>query len=185
MRAADTLSFLLSGQAVSLASWFADPLTRQQAAVWLARIRRRTGSALSDDQARLGLKAAELIVRYWHGDNIDAVLGTTLALFRQRRERALLKFCYGQLLIARKVDKAWRYLDSGFDLAAHILEAEDYFIVLKRHALLRVLALSPGPSKPMRLDDLLTEAEVIQRITAAGGGTRRSTRGPLHYDTTD
>jgi hypothetical protein len=181
----DSLSILLSGQPVSLAGWFAEPLTAQQAADGLARIRQLTRSTVSGEQSRSAAQVAEMIVRYWLGHDIAAAYQNTLAPLRRRHERALLKLCYGQLLLARKVDSAWQYLDSGFELAANILQAEEYFLVLKRHQLLRALALSAKPSSPMRLNELLDEAEVIRRLTGGRGGTHRLPVGPTHHDTTD
>jgi hypothetical protein len=181
----DSLSNLLSGRSVSLAAWFADPLTAQQAADGLSRIRQLTRSRVSDGPERPAVQAAEMIARYWLGYDVVAAYQNTLAPLRRHHDRALLKLCYGQLLMARKVDSAWQHLDSAFELAANILQAEEYFLVLKRHQLLRALALSAKPSSPMRLDELLNEAEVIQRLTGARGGTHRSPVGRTHHDTTD
>ena len=185
MTEANILPVLLSGQTVSLASWFASPLTRQQAEVWLPRIHRRNQTAVSEGQNGCTVRLAELIVRYWLGDNIDVEYQNMLALLGERRESAMLQLCYGQLLIARKIDMAWQHLDCGFRQAAHILHPEDYFLVLGRHELLRSLVLSARPSAPMRLDELLTEAGVIQRLKGAGRGTRQRIGGRRHYDTTD
>jgi len=181
----DTLPVLLSGQMASLASWFASPLTRQQAEAWLAKIRRRTQASVSAGHDGRAVQLAELVLRYWHGYDVDAAYENMLALLRGRRERAMLELCYGQLLIARKTDRAWQHLDSGFELAAHILHPEDYFLVLKRHELLRALVLSACPSKPMRLDELLSEARVIRRLEGSGRGTRRQTASRMHHDTLD
>jgi len=181
----DTLPVLLSGQTASLASWFASPLTRQQAEVWLPKIRRQLQACVSEGHDGCAVRLAELVVRYWHGYNIEATYHNMLALLRGRRERAMLELCYGQLLIARKTDRAWQHLDNGFELAAHILLPEDYFHVLKRHELLRALVLSARPSKPMRLDELLTEARVIQRLKGTARGTHRHTEGRTHHDTVD
>jgi len=100
-------------------------------------------------------------------------------------ERAMLELCYGQLLIARKTEAAWQHLDSGFQFAAHILQPEDYFIVLQRHERLRALVLSPRPTRPMRLDELLTEAGVILRLAGSGRGTHWRAKGRKHHDTID
>jgi hypothetical protein len=181
----DTLSVLLSGQTVSLASWFASPLTPQQAEAWLAKIWRWTQASVSQGPDGFAVRLAELLVRYWHGYDIDAAYQNMLALLSERRERSMLELCYGQLLIARKTDMAWQHLDSGFELAAHIFHPEDYFLVLKRHELLRALVLSARPSKPRRLDELLTEARVIQRLKGPGRGTHRQTVGRMHHDTLD
>jgi hypothetical protein len=181
----DTLPVLLSGQTASLASWFASPFTRRQAEAWLPKIRRRTQASVSEGHDGPAVRLAELVARYWHGYDIDAAHHNMLALLRGRRERAMLELCYGQLLMARKIDRAWQHLDSGFELAAHIFHPEDYFLVLKRHELLRALVLSARPSKPMRLDELLTEARVIQRLKGTARGTHRQTAGRTHYDTLD
>lgn len=181
----DSLPVLLSGQTASLASWFASPLTRQQAEAWLPKIRRRLQASVSDGHDGRAVRLAELVLRYWHGYDIDAAYHNMLAVLRGRRERAMLELCYGQLLIARKTDRAWQHLDKGFELATHILLPEDYFLVLKRHELLRALVLSARPSKPMRLDELLTEARVIQRLKRTARGTHRHTDGRTHHDTLD
>jgi len=181
----DTLPVLLSGQTVSLASWFASPLTRQQAEAWLPIIQRGIQTSVSEGRIGCAVRLAELIVRYWLGDHVDVTYQNMMALLGERRERAMLELCYGQLLIARKTELAWQHLDSGFQLAAHILHPKDYFLVLKRHELLRALVLSARPSTPMRLNELLAEASVIQRLRGAGRGTHRQTEGRTHHDTID
>ena len=185
MTEANILPVLLSGQTVSLASWFASPLTRQQADAWLPKIHRRNQTAVSEGQNCCTVRLAELIVRYWLGDNVNVDYQNMRVLLGERRECAMLQLCYGQLLIARKIDMAWQHLDCGFQLAAHILHPEDYFLVLRRHELLRALVLSTRPSTPMRLDELLTEAGVIQRLKGAGRGTRQPIEGRTHHDTID
>ena len=181
----DTLPVLLSGQRVSLASWFASPLSRQQAETWLPNIRRRTQDSLNGGQDGSAVPLAELIVQYWLGRDVEAIYQNRRALPGGHRERAMLELCYGQLLMARKIEIAWQHLDRGFELAAHILQPEDYFLVLKRHERLRALALSAQPSKPMHLDELLAEAAVIQQLKGAGRGTHRLTSGQMHLDTVD
>jgi hypothetical protein len=181
----DTLPVLLSGQRVSLASWFASPLSRQQAETWLPKIRRRAQNALNGAQDGSAVPLAELIVQYWLGRDVGAIYQNRRALAGGHRERAMLELCYGQLLMACKIDIAWQHLDRGFELAAHILQPEDYFLVLKRHERLRALALSAQPSKPMHLDELLAEAAVIQQLKGAGRGTHRLTSGQTHLDTVD
>jgi hypothetical protein len=181
----DILPILLSGQTVSLASWFASPLNRQQAEAWLPKISRRTQAAVSEGHDGYAVRLAELVVRYWYGDNVDVAYKNMLALLGGRRQRAMLELCYGQLLIARKTNMAWQHLDCGFRLAAHIFHPEDYFMILKRHERLRALVLSARPSTPMRLEELLTEASVIQRLRGAGRGTHRQTDGRMHRDTTN
>ena len=85
--------------------------------------------------------------------------------------------------MACKHEPACDYLDSGFELAAHLLEPEEYFLVLKRHELLRRLQLMPTPSKAAGLDELLTEARVIQRLK--GRESYTLPHNPGHLDTLD
>ena len=181
----DTLPVLLSGQRVSLAGWFASPLSRQQAETWLPNIRRRAQDSLNGGQDGSAVPLAELIVQYWLGRDVEAIYQNRRALPGGHRERAMLELCYGQLLMACKIDIAWQHLDRGFELAAHILQPEDYFLVLKRHERLRALALSAQPSKPMHLHELLAEARVIQQLKGAGRGTHRLASGQKHLDTVD
>ena len=183
MKDPDILPYLLSGQTVSLATWFAGPLQPQQAGAWLPRIQRQVQVSLAGGQAGFTVQLAELIARYWIGQDVDAGHKILLAVLNETRERAMLELCYGQLLIARKRETAWQHLERGFGLAAHLLEPEDYFLVLKRHELLRCLALSALPSRPMGLHELLTEARVIGRLR--GRGTRSVPAGPRHQDTLD
>ena len=181
-----TLPVLLSGQRVSLASWFASPLSRQQAEAWLPKIRRRAQEeSLSGGQDGCAVPLAELVVQYWLGRDVEAAYQNRRALPAGHRERAMLELCYGQLLMACKIDMAWQHLDRGFELAAHILQPEDYFLVLKRHERLRALVLSVQPSKPMYLHELLVEAAVIQQLKGAWRGTHRLTPGQKHVDTVD
>ena len=180
-----TLWLLLSGRSVSLASWFASPLTRQQAEALLPTVAPPARGANGERQDGCSVRLAELILRYWRGYDVDAAYRNGLAVLDGQRDQAMLELCYGQLLIARKISLAWQHLDKGFQLAAHLLQPEDYFVVLGRHELLRVLVLSDDPSKPLRLDELLTEAKVIQRLRAGLRGTHWRTPGHPHCDTTD
>ena len=78
---------------------------------------------------------------------------------------------------------ATAFRSNGFELAAHLLEPEEYFLVLKRHELLRHLQLMPTPSKAAGLDELLTEARVIQRLK--GRESHTLPHNPGHLDTLD
>ncbi len=160
----DTLQQLLSGQPVPLGSWVADPLAPARAFACLPAIQHRLQAVIADRPGDFPLRLADLVVRYWCGREIEPLFRNLLALYTSRRQRAQLELAYGQLLMARKRLPAGDYLDSGFALAAHLLEPEEYFRVLKRHALLQRLCLQPEPSAPAGLDALLTEAQVIQRL---------------------
>ncbi len=173
---------LVDGQA-SLVSWFAVPLTPEQAEAALSEIRQALRRGRAAQQGAFSARLAELIFRFWAGNDIEANYRNLLALLNDQRELALLDLCYGQLLMSRKQQPAWQHLDKGFARAAHLLEPEDYFAVLKRHELLRELPLSQLPSAAATLEALLAEARVIARLRGAGG---RPDRGSgKHSDTLD
>lgn len=179
----DTLQQLLSGQTVSLASWFAEPISQQRAEACLPGVLHQLQASVASGRGSFPARLAELVVRYWCGHDVDAAYRNLLALHGERREQAQLKLCYGQLLMACKHEPACDYLDSGFELAAHLFEPEEYFLVLKRHELLRRLQLTPTPSKAAGLDELLTEARVIQRLK--GRESHTLPHNPGHLDTLD
>jgi hypothetical protein len=180
---ADEIRQLAEGGRVSLAAWLGEPMDGAQARQMLDRLqqRRRRGPAGAD--SRFSLDLAELVCRYWTGHDIECGYRTLAALAELQREHALLELCCGQLLIARRCLTAWRHLDRGFQLAAHLLEAEDYFRVLRRHEVLRQLPLSSTPADPASLDALLKEAQVIARIK--GSGRPAMPGAGKHQDTLD
>jgi len=179
----DPLSLLLSDQEVSLGSWFAEPLSVQQAGMRLPEIRRQQQLCFSRGEPCFGPRLAEFVAHYWCGRDLEAEHRNLYALVADRREEAMLRLCYGQLLIARKQRVAWEFLDTGFELAAHLLGPEEYFLVLKRHELLRMLPLHTQPVKPAGLKELLAEAAVIRRLK--GPGDRPASPGTGHQDTLD
>jgi hypothetical protein len=127
------------------------------------------------------VRLAEIIFRFWAGHDSESNYRNCLALLDSDRDLALLELCYGQLLIARRLEPAWRHLDTGFTTAARLLEPEDYFTVMKRHELLRQLPLATRPSPAASLDALLAEARVIARLRGPGG--RPGTHLPGRSDT--
>ena len=182
MNQVETLQKLISGQTVSLASWLAEPVSQQRAQACLPGLHRLQASVSGGYRSFPG-RLAEFVVRYWCGHDLEATYWNLLALHGERREQAQLKLCYGQLLMACKSQPAWDHLDSGFELAAHLLEPEEYFLVLNRHEILRRLQLRPMPEKPASLDELLTEARVIQRLN--GRANYPPPQKPGHLDTLD
>lgn len=185
MEQPDELSQLAEGGQVSLASWLGTPLNRTQAQMLLTTAQQRLCSGRPAGAERFSLRLAELIGRYWAGHDIEAAYQTMSPLLTDGRERALLELCLGQLLMARRCQSAWQHLDRGFQLAAHLLEAEDYFRVLRRHELLRQLPLASIPADAATLDALLNEARVIARLRGTGKYQHSATGASQHRDTID
>ena len=175
------LQLLVDGDSASLAGWLADPLSAADAAAWRAHIHIQLRARHGGGRPPFAVRLAEIIVRYWCGEQIAMHHENLLAVLDADRPRAQLELCYGQLLIARKRRSAWQHLDAGFALATHLLAPEDYFVVLGRHACLRHLPLSERGAEPAGLEELLREAAVIARLS--GPIARSGSDGPPQADT--
>jgi hypothetical protein len=183
MKHPEVINRLVENGEAGLASWFGAPLTVDHAQAALAEARQSLRNARVVQDRLFAIRLADIIFRYWAGDDIEANYTNFLALLTDERERAVLQLCYGQLLMARKQEPAWRYLDKGFAAAAHLLEPEDYFTVLRRHDLLRQLPLASLPSDAAPLEALLAEAQVIACLR--GKSVRSRAQFPKHDDTVD
>lgn len=179
----DPVNRLAQGGRVSLACWLGDPLDGPQAQRLLSAVRQRMRSGRNSGAERFSLRLAELICRYWTGGDIEAAYQTLSALPGDDRQLAQLELCCGQLFMARRQQPAWQHLERGFRLAAHLLEAEDYFRVLGRHELLRQIPLQSAPGAAAPLEVLLREARVIARLR--GAGTQHKPSAGEHRDILD
>lgn len=174
---------LLQGKVPGLAAWMADPVDEESALHNLRQIQERMRSGNLDEQIAFALRLGDIIMRFWAKKDIDAGYENLLALLERPRQQSMLELCIGQLLISRKLSRAWTHLDRGFQLAAHLLEPENYFLVLRRHELLRQLPLSLAGSEASGLEALLNEARII--ATLRGRRTRQGNIVPKHRDTVD
>jgi len=156
------LSQLVSDDAPSLGGWYGDPMDAGVADRWVRRL--QSGDAQHLQQVRFGDRLAELVARYWSGRDADMSYRSLVAAAGNDFERALLELCYGQLLFACKRQGARKHLDDGFALAAHLLAADEYFRVMKRHQALAVLPLPGVVAEPCSLENLLSEAGVIGKL---------------------
>jgi hypothetical protein len=179
----DPVGRLAQGSQVSLACWLGDPLDETRARDLLELVRERIRRGRNSALELFSLRLAELIGRFWTGGDVEAAYETLSALPGEDRQLALLELCYGQLFMARRQQPAWQHLDRGFQLAAHLLEAEDYFRVLRRHELLRQIPLQSAPGAAAALDVLLREARVIARLR--GTGVQHEPLAGEHRDTLD
>lgn len=133
----------------------------------LSAIRDRLRQSAIGADVRFRLQLVEFVSAFWSGRDVQASHANLMAVAREGRDKALLDLCYGQLLMAVRQRKSWLYLDRGFQRAAHLLDPEDYFLVLKRHDLLRELPCSGQPSVAAGLEALLSEAAVIRSLRGA------------------
>lgn len=164
MQALQSLQHLFEASGNSLGLWFADPLEEGEAGRWLAGIRRRLRQAIGSNTRVFHLQVAEMIVAASAGEQAGHYFPGLRLACGNEFEQALVELVYGQLLVARRREPAMAHLERGFMLAARLLPPEDYFVVMKRHELLRLLPLTPAGGGPEKLDVLLDEARVIERL---------------------
>ncbi|MFA7592260.1 MAG: hypothetical protein WCY26_00810 [Thiohalobacteraceae bacterium] len=171
--------WLEPGAALPPAGWYATPMSAAAAATFSQAAQRAAQRALVAGgdvwRARLG----ELVGHYWSGQPVELGYQSLMATAPQDA-RPLVELVYGQLLVSRKRHGALQHLDRGFAMLTALLRPADYFALLKRHELLRLLVLTEAGSSPLDLTDLLLEAKVIRRLRRGGRGRMQK---PSHDDT--
>lgn len=165
---------------LSLAVWYAAPLTPAQATELQAQARQLSQRNLASGGSVLAPRLADMIAGFWLGRNVTHDYRSLIATVPEAQQAAV-ELAYGQLLMSRKQAGAMHHLDRGFELATAALAPAEYFVLLRRHALLRRLALTATGAPPQSLPDLLREARVIQRLQPDGRHPR-DLRNP-HDDT--
>lgn len=163
----------------SLVAWYGEPLDAGDAAHQYAGTEKALMHRLCAGLPVFQWQIMQLLCHYWMDISILLEYRQLTALATGKRDRALLELVYGQLLLSRRRKPALQHLDHGFRLAAGYLEAADYFLLVRRHDLLRYLPLSDAGFAPQDLQSLLAEAAVIRQLQ----GARRHTCSESHYDT--
>ena len=158
---------------VSLAAWYATPLTQTQAADLQRQAQQLLQRNMTSGGSSLAPRLADMIAGFWLG-RVVAHDYRSLIATAPEAEQAAVELLYGQLLMSCKRSGAMQHLERGFELATLALAPADYFVLLRRHALLRHLVLTPAGAMPQTLDDLLQEARIIQRLQPGGGMSRGS-----------
>ena len=169
----------LAGPQASLAAWYGEPLSAGDAADLSAWTEKALRYRLCAGLPVFQLHILQLLGHYWMDIPISLEYQQLAAYATENRDRALLELVYGQLLFSRGQLPALQHLDRGFSLATGYLEATDYFLIVRRHDLLRQIPLSDARIAPQGLQSLLTEAAVIRQLQ----GAARDTCSAAHYDT--
>jgi hypothetical protein len=164
---------------VSLVSWYGEPLDTGDAEHLYTQTEKALMHRLRAGLPVFQLQVIQLLCHYWMDVSILLEYRQLMAIATGKRDRALLELVYGQLLLSRRRTPALQHLDCGFRLAAGYLEARDYFLLVRRHDLLRYLPLSAAGVAPQGLQSLLAEAAVISQLQ----GARRHTCSVSHSDT--
>lgn len=163
----------------SLAAWYGEPMAAAAAACLYTDTEKALRSRLCAGLPAFQLHILQLLGHYWMDVSIALEYQQLAASATGQRDRALLEIVYGQLLFSRRQQPALEHLDRGFRLAAGSLGAQDYFLLVRRHELLRHIPLSATRAAPQGLQSLLAEAAVIRRLQ---GAARRSCCNS-HHDT--
>jgi hypothetical protein len=157
-----------------LAGWYAKPMGRSEAQALHDWASSEMRSAMRTGRDTFSGGVHILIARYWLDRPTELDYRSLRASAKGRRQQALVELVYGQLLISRKRQGALTHLGRGFDLAAALVTTRDYIRLLRRHAALEHLGLSPRAAEPADLDDLLKEAAVIEQIESANPTPRQA-----------
>lgn len=147
-----------------LADWHGEPLDTTAATALLDRARQRRQRGKRSRRCRTCL-LQEMIARYWLGEEIDALYRLAAPRLQgSAHGRALLELITGQLLLSRRLEAARAHLDRGFRLAGRLFTPADYLAVLNRHQQLTRLPLGATALPAAPLAQLLTTAQVIERL---------------------
>lgn len=153
-----------------LARWYADPLSRDEAESLLALSQRREQERLKRHGKAYLSPLLKLIALHWLGEATD---GHYHHLRSQpagaRHLQILTPLLYGQLLMSKRISAATDYLDEAFHQARLLLRPQDYFVLMKRHQILKRIPLSDTATPGETLEQLLTTGKVIARMEESRG----------------
>ena len=147
-----------------LADWHAEPMTAEQARALLNETHQLRKQAILSVRPCVMCGCYELQAGYWLGKPVTQTLELAVQTESDQAQVALLTLVYGQLLLACKLQEAFKFLDRGLTLAAGFLSPGDYFKVVNRHELLSVLPLFTEPHPPAGLATLENEAQILSRL---------------------
>jgi hypothetical protein len=160
---------LLGREPPSLAGWYADPPAQGVAAALHASVEQALQARLRAGEPGFQLRVLQLVCDFWLAKAITLEYRLLLDAALDARELALLELVHGQLLVSCKYRQAQQHMERGFALAVPLLDAADYFHLVRRHELLGYLCMSDTPSQPRSLGALLAEAAVIRRLQQGTG----------------
>ena len=158
-----------------LGRWYATPLTREEASALLADAEARRSERLRQGRPCRVCRLQQMVAHFWLGKEIDEEFrALQQRLHNTAHGRILAELIYGQLLMSQRRSGALASLDHAFHIARNLLAPSDYFVLFKRHNLLRQLPLGTAIEKGQSLEELLTTAAVVVRMTSAqrGGGRK-------------
>ena len=154
-----------------LARWYAEPLSHEEAQALLSLSERREQERLKRNGTAYLSPLLKLIALHW----LEAPTESHYHYLISKKSKSihadvLTPLIYGQLLMSRKQVGAMDYLEKAFHRATSLLRPEDYFVLMKRHQVLKQIPLSEQASQGVSLDALIKTGSVIGRMEESHGG---------------
>jgi len=140
---------------LDLSAWHAHPVPPDEAETRLAQLRTATswGDRIETLRLRLMLGLpAEMQRDVLFNEATDDL------------QRAAVELITGQVMLARRLKGAWRWLDAAEIRLAPRLPGPGYVELLRRHATLRALPLFEQPRAMRPLEDLLRIAAATSQL---------------------
>lgn len=164
-----------------LARWYAAPLDEAAARRLLVAADARSQSRLRRGQPCRVCSLMRLAARHWLGAPTDAdYAALRVKLAGSAHGRLLLDTLYGQLLMAERRPGAFEHLQHAFTAAHHLLKPGDYFTLLHRLDTLRHLPPTTEAVPPASLEQLLTTALVVRRLSPVRPSPPAGDPGDMH-----
>ncbi len=140
---------------IDLAAWHAEPLPDGEAEARLARL--RTATARDD-------RLEALRLRLMLGLPFEMQREVLWSEASDEIHRAAVEIVTGQVMLARRLQGAWTWLDAAEKRLAHRLPGPGYVALMRRHAALRSLVLFERPRAMRPLEALLAIAEATMQL---------------------
>ena len=166
-----------------LARWYATPLDQQQAEALRQHAVQRRSRAIKRSPERGGISRTailmEAIANFWLTGKLSAQLDSaTSPLQKSIHGRILAQTIRGQLLISRQIAGGLEALKLSFKLAAPLLKADDYFLLMARYKHFEGLPLTAKAQSGKSEGELRNLGGVIKKL-------RRGLVNKLKHDPTD
>jgi len=152
-----------------LARWYATPLDQQQAEALLQRAEQHRSRAIkqSPESGTISRTAIimESIANFWLTGEISAQLKSPSSpLQRSIHGKILAQTIRGQLLISQQLVGGLEDLKQSFKLAAPLLKADDYFLLMERYKSFEALPQTEKPQAGKTENELLNLSGVIRKL---------------------
>lgn len=154
-----------------LARWYGEPLNHEEAEALLKLTEKRAQERLKRNGNSCLYPLLKLIALHWREEPTEGHYHYLISKKNKSVHAGILSpLIYGQLLMSTKTEGAMDYLDEAFHRARLLLKPEDYFVLMKRHQILKNIPLSGQACEGETLEELLKTGGVIGRMEESLGG---------------